>query len=71
MYSIGKSIVFLCEKTVDLKHSEKSSITNVRTIPILQNMKAIENEREYKWHDLVLERLKCCNDRVAVEHEDQ
>ena len=66
-----KEHCFLCEKAVDLKHSEKSNITNVRAIPILQNMKAIANEREDKWHDLVLGRLKCCNDLVVVEHEDQ
>lgn len=62
-----KEHCFLCEKVVDLRHSEKRSIFNVRTLPLRDNLIACAKEREDGWGDLVLGRLESCNDLVAEE----
>ena len=62
-----KKHCFLCENAVDLKYSKNSNVINVRAIPILENMKAIANERQDKWGDSLLGRLESCNYLVAKE----
>ena len=59
-----KEHCFLCEKTVDVHHSEKNSIVNVRTLPLRDNLIACAKERDDGWGNLVLGTLWRSNSGV-------
>ena len=62
-----KQHCFICAKPADTRHTNKSNIIKVMTLPLRDNLVVCANERNGDWAKSVLGRLESCNDLVAEE----
>ena len=62
-----KDHCFICAKPADTRHTNKSNIIKVMTLPLHDNLVVCAKERNNDWGKPVLGRLESSNDLVAEE----